>query len=150
MTDKVKQYYQNCPMPVDFESWSIPEYILQLEEVLGLNYVPFGFEEFKRAWDKEHGGDGNLTQAGRVGVQALWNEFENKMIDKFGERIDPETYAESAELFAYSTNPKSTTKAFAKWAYDVGGRKQKSLSERAGACIQKVLKWCANSGSLAQ
>jgi hypothetical protein len=150
MTDKVKQYYQNCPMPVDFESWSIPEYILQLEEVLGLNYVPFGFEEFKRAWDKEHGGDGNLTQAGRVGVQALWNEFENKMIDKFGERIDPETYAESAELFAYSTNPKSTTKAFAKWAYDVGGRKQKSLSERAGACIQKVLKWSANSGTLAQ
>ena len=150
MTDKVKQYYQNCPMPVDFESWSIPEYILQLEDVLGLDSEQFGFEDFKRAWDKEHVGSGNLTQAGKVGVQALWNEFENKMIDKFGERIDPKAYSESAELFAYSTSPKATTKAFAEWAYEVGGRKQKSLSERAGACIERVLKWSANSGTLAQ
>ena len=138
--DKVEAYYDNCPKPVDFESWDISEYISRLESTLGLNDEHLEYADFVYEWKKVvRGGDNYILQADKVGVQALWNEFENRIIDKYGRRMKPETYKNKSELFEYSSSPSSTALKFAKWAENVGGRNRKSLAERSGKCIEKLL-----------
>ena len=138
--DKVDAYYDNCPKPVDFESWDISEYISRLESALSLNDEHLEYADFVYEWKKVvRGGDNYILQADKVGVQALWNEFENRIIDKYGRRMKPETYKNKTELFEYSSSPSSTALKFAKWAENVGGRNRKSLAERSGKCIEKLL-----------
>jgi len=138
--DKVEEYYDNCPKPVDFESWDISEYISRLESTLGLKIERLEYADFVDEWKKVvRGGDGYILQADKVGVQALWNEFENLIIDKYGGRMAPKTYSNKSRLFEYSSSPSSTALEFAKWAENVGGRSHQSLAERSGHCIKKLL-----------
>ena len=44
--DKVDAYYDNCPKPVDFESWDISEYISRLESALSLNDEHLEYADF--------------------------------------------------------------------------------------------------------
>ena len=148
--EKVEKYYDTCPKPVHFESWAIQEYIVRLEEILCLTVKPFEFADFNDEWKKKvQGGDNFILQANKVGVQALWNEFENIMIGKFGNRMATETYVEKTKLFTYSRSPDSTAREFAKWATNAGDRDHQSLAERAGHCIKKLLDVFEN-GTLSQ
>ena len=148
MIEKVKEYYALTQEPFEFRSWAIPEYIEQMERTLNLNHDPLTFDRFKDKWMRSSAGNTILQRAGKVSPSALWNEFEHKMIDKFGEFINKKEYVKDTEIFDNDRKPHEVAERFWEWA-DKNLNQDYPLARRAGKCIKKIFEVVEN-GTLSE
>jgi len=135
---KINEYYDKSNRPAEFTSWSIPVYIEQMRKMLNIKISDdLTFDIFSKELKKQRVAQG----WNKVSAEELWDEFQNNYIDQFGERKTIDQYDKAATrsgLFEFTSDPGQEAESFAKWANKVGDGK-KSLSEKAGECIKKVM-----------